>query len=186
MPKNTHAATDEPANSVENVSGLVKALEKLSIPAKPSTGAVVEDTEENAPPPMYEFESPLPYSYTVEHSPTNLSQSCLEMDLKTFKHALTGSIPGLALRLSIDTFPQRTASEMALVRSEFRKMNETKKTFIPAFDEVLDVLTVPSAFKLAYRGLVLGPLLFDLWILQNVFSSQRSNNSRILRAERIS
>jgi hypothetical protein len=181
-PANTQPESDNLSDSVEDASGLEKAIGKLSIPRNPSTEV---DIDNKVPPPEYEYETSLPYSYSVEHSPTNLSQSSLETDLKTFKHGLTGSIPGLAVRLSVDSFAKRTASDMAAVRAEFRKRNNNG-TFIPAFDEMLDKWDVSPAFKLAYRGLVLGPLLFDLWILQHVLCSEVSTNCRILMAEKIS
>jgi hypothetical protein len=162
----------DPLDSAEELSGLVKEVGGLSIPVRPSTETLVEDTDIKVPPPKYDYECSLPYSYSVEHSPGNLSEAALETDLKTLKNALTGSIPGLAFRLSIDTFSRRTPSEMALVRSEFRARNGA--TLGPGLHEMLAGWGVNPEFKLAFTGLVLGPLSYDLWLLQHVLCSNTS------------
>jgi hypothetical protein len=166
----TEPREDYSSDSAEELS----AVGELSIPVRPSTETLVEDTNPKAPPPEYEYESSLPYSYSVEHSPdTSLPEAAMETDLKTLKNALAGSIPGLALRLSIDTFARRTASEMALVRSEYRARNEAH--IDPELLEMLAGWGVNPEFKLAFTGIVLGPLLYDIWLLQHVLCSDIVN-----------
>ena len=160
---------DGQSHSVEDLAGLVNATGELSITDKSSTETVVEGTKIKVPPPAYEYEGSLPYSYSVEHSPTIPSDTNMETDIKTLKNVLTGSIPGLALRISIDSFSRKTASEMAVLRSQFRAKN-IGTVLGPGLDEMLAAWDESDAFKLAFRGLVLGPLSFDLWLLQHVFA----------------
>jgi hypothetical protein len=162
----------DPFDSAEELSGLVKAIGGLSIPVRPSTETLVDDIDIKFSPPEYDYECSLPYSYSVEHSPGSLSEAAMETDLKMLKNAFTGSIPGLALRLSIDTFSRRTAREMALVRSEFGARNGA--TISPALHEMLAGWGVNPEFKLAFTGLLLGPLSYDLWLLQHVLCSDTS------------
>jgi annexin A7/11 len=65
----------------------------------------------------------------------------------------------------IDILTKRTPEEMEALRLEFFRTTQTQLYVV--FNNLLDANEERESVKYAFMGLVLGPTLFDLWLLQD-------------------
>ena len=127
------------------------------------TGAVVDS---------YQFQRP--YSYVSGYQPGGPVYPLMGNDLAVLRTLLTSNIRSTDMKPFIDVLARRSPFEIEALTNNFRTMTGGMELSL-AVSTMLDATSQKQSVKYAFTGLVLGPVLFDLWLLQQVhiFISRR-------------
>jgi hypothetical protein len=120
------------------------------------TGAVVDS---------YQFQRP--YSYASGYQPGGPVYPFMGQDLAVLRTLLTGDVKAVDMKPYIDILAQRSPYEIEALRYNFQTMTGGIELSL-AINTVLDANSQRQSVKYAFTGLVRGPVLFDLWLLQQV------------------
>jgi hypothetical protein len=111
--------------------------------------------------------SPLrPYSYATDQSPMAGMYPHINQDLQIL--STVGQMRSTERILPIvDILVQRTPTEIEALRRLFRNVNGGTDLSV-AFKRLLNVSNERSSVQFAFMGLVLGPALYDSWLIQHL------------------
>lgn len=111
--------------------------------------------------------SPLrPYSYATDQSPMAGMYPHINQDLQIL--STVGQMRSTERILPIvDILVQRTPTEIEALRRHFRNVNGGTDLSV-AFKRLLNVSNERSSVQFAFMGLVLGPALYDSWLIQRL------------------
>lgn len=113
----------------------------------------------------YQFQRP--YCYESGYRPGGPVYPLMGNDLGVLRNLLTAGIKTTDMKPYIDILAQRSPYEIEALRYNFRAMTGGMELSL-AINTVLDATSQKQSVKYAFTGLVLGPALFDLWLLQQV------------------
>ena len=107
-----------------------------------------------------------PYSYTTDQSAMagmypNINQDLLVLGTVVQMQSTEKVMP------LVDILVQRTPNEIVTIRRHFRTMNGGTDLSV-AFKNLLNTSSESASVQYALMGLVLGPLLYDMWLIQHL------------------
>jgi hypothetical protein len=139
------------------------------------TGAVMDS---------YQFQRP--YSYATGYIPGGPLYPQMGNDLNILRTLLSGNIKAIDMKPYINILAARSPYEIEALRHNFRTITGGIDLGL-AISTVLDATSQKQSVKYAFTGLVLGPALFDLWLLQqvNIFNFSHSNFRKFQMTTRI-
>ena len=120
------------------------------------TGAVMDS---------YQFQRP--YSYATGYIQGGPLYPHMGHDLNVLRTLLSGNVKTTDMKPFINILAARSPYEIEALRNNFRAITGGVDLGL-AVSTVLDATSQKQSVKYAFTGLVLGPALFDLWLLQQV------------------
>ena len=106
-----------------------------------------------------------PYSYDTDQSPMAGMYPNINRDLQTLS-TLSEMRSTKSILPLVDILVQRTPTEMEALRRHFRTMNGDTDLSV-AIKTLLNASNERDSVKYALMGLVLGPVGYDLWLIQH-------------------
>ena len=116
-----------------------------------------------------------PFSYATDQSPMAGMYPTINQDLQ-----ILSSVRQMRsmerIQQIIDVLVPRTPSEIEALRRHFRPMNSGMDMGV-AFKSLLNASSEKPSVQYAFMGLVLGPALYDLWLMQHL---ERKNDDILI------